>query len=115
MYLSDIQEYAGNNPELTGGETYELVWLAIQLAGEIAESTEGEVTPESLTQQLESSENVDTYGITPPFSGSARGVGGKACVSNGTFIPSEVKGGKIVATDPEQFVDVETGKAVTAQ
>jgi ABC-type branched-subunit amino acid transport system substrate-binding protein len=116
FYRADIAKWGGSiagTQELA--EPYEMLWLGIQLAGNVASTVKGQITPQSLTAALNTSRNVDMYGLTPPYSGANRGADGEACVSNGTVVQSTVKGGKLVAETPGQFIDLATGKTLSSQ
>jgi hypothetical protein len=113
LFQSDISKWGNPSQELS--EPYEITWLAIQLAGNLASRINGAVTPQSMMAALSSATNVDMYGITPPYNGPARGVNGQKCVWNGTVVRAQIKDGKLVADTPGQFVNLASGKTLSVK
>lgn len=115
LYRDDLTKWGGGSSvraeELS--EPYELLWLSIQIAGNIATTMDTRITAKTFTAAIKSSHNISTYGLTPPYSGATRNVDGQGCVSNGTVVRSIIKAGKLVAANPGHFISLATGKAIT--
>jgi hypothetical protein len=111
LFRQDVDKWGDPAQDLA--EPNELSWLAVQLAGNLAATIKGKISASSMMTALKTSKNISMYGITPPFSGSARGINGQACVSNNTNVHDVITNGKLVALHAEQFINPTTGKTVT--
>jgi ABC-type branched-subunit amino acid transport system substrate-binding protein len=78
-------------------------WLAGNLFGQIAKSVTGDVTAASMTAAVKSAKDLDTLGLMPPWTPSAKG-GILANVSNGTgwFIKIDSNGTQVLANPAPQ-------------
>jgi hypothetical protein len=90
-----------------------LAWLGIHFIANVANTISGSVDKASMLAALKSANNVNMYGIMPPWNASARGTNGAVpCSPYHVFVPETIQGGHQVADEPGVFRDPLNGKVL---
>jgi hypothetical protein len=86
-------------------------WLAIHFIANVAANISGSIDTTSLLQAIEHAENVNVYGIMPPWSASQLGKNGAAaCSPYNVWVKESLKNNVQVTDEPGLFRDSTTGK-----
>jgi hypothetical protein len=92
-----------------------LVWLGLHFIANVADTISGPISEASMLTALKSAQNVNMYGVMPPWTASARGTNGAiSCSPYHVFVPETLKNGIQEATHPGVFLDPLTGKTAYA-
>ena len=88
-----------------------LAWLSIHFIDNVASGISGSASTTSLLQAIKHAENVNMYGIMPPWSASQLGKdGAAACSPYHVFVAESLKNNLQVTDEPGVFRDSATGK-----
>jgi hypothetical protein len=96
-----------------GSDFATMMWLATRFIGNVASTISGPITRASMLHALSTAQNVNMYGILPPWNAADRGKHGAApntpynVVVAGTLRDAQAT---IVADNPGVFIDATTGK-----
>ena len=86
-------------------------WLSIHFIANVAAGISGSIDKTSLLQAIQHAENVNMYGIMPPWSASQLGKdGAAACSPYNVWVKESLKNNTQVTDEPGVFRDSATGK-----
>ena len=86
-------------------------WLSVHFIANVAASISGSIDATSLLQAIKHAENVNMYGIMPPWSASQLGQGGAAaCSPYNVWVKESLKNNLQVTDEPGVFRSSATGK-----